>query len=84
MSKRPGKRERLALREAQMARKSIVNTNLSNPIERVYGALTSSANRNTLLGGTHTMGFHSSSIRGHKASGLARSQRWARDGFSDK
>ena len=66
MSKRPGKRERMALRAAQVARKDIVSRNLSNPIERVYGALTSSANRGTLLGGTHTMGFHSSSIRGHK------------------
>lgn len=82
--KRPGKRERLALREAQMARKSIVNANLSSPIERIFGKLTSSANRDTLLGGTHTMGFHSSSIRGHKAGGRAVHQRRARDGYSDK
>lgn len=78
-NKRPGKRERLQLREAQMARKAIVNANLQSPIERVYGNLTSSANRDTLLSGTHTVGFHSSSIRGHNERGSSHSQRWARD-----
>lgn len=80
---RLGKRERTAMRSKKLDRDQTINRNLSNPIERVFGRLPSSCARDTLLGGTHTMGFHSSSIRGHKASGTARSQRWARDGFKD-
>lgn len=91
---RPGKRERLALREAQMARKQIINANLSNPVERdtwstatksgnIVRGYSSTSSRDSLMGGTHTTGFHSSSIRGHNERGSSHSQRWAKDGFND-
>lgn len=75
---RPGKREREALRLAQANRKAIVSANLSNPVERNFYSAHSSASRDTLRGNTHTMGFHSSSIRGHKEGGKpSRCERWA-------
>ena len=93
--KRPGKHERMALRAEQLARKATVSRNLSNPVNtptfaridrdgplvQIVSAGKSSANRDTLLGGSHTTGFHSSSIRGHKAGERSVSQLFARDGF---
>lgn len=75
---RPGKRERKVLREAQMSRKAIISANLQSPVERNFYGSHSSASRNTLLGNTHTMGFHSSSIRGHKEGAkTSRCERWS-------
>ena len=92
--KRPGKHERMKLRAEQSERKATVSRNLSRPVTldtwstatksgNLVRGYTSTASRDSLLGGTHTTGFHSSSIRGHKAGERSVSQRFARDGFRD-
>lgn len=91
---RIGRHERKALEAAKAADKAKINQNLSSPLPvetwskadrrgNIVMGYQSTTSRNNLLTGTHTMGFHSSSIRGHKAGGTAHSQRWARDGFKD-
>jgi len=76
-SKRPGKRERKALKAAQAQRKAIISANLSNPKPvETWSNVTKSGHmvmgynstcaKSNLLGNSHTRGFHSSSIRGHR------------------